>query len=188
MLDVPIGILLYRVIALTAMSLKDISTAIWAAPLFGPAEVPVVPAPAVLPPNRSPAPVSPMAAGSLDDRARFADALAEGAPVSPMAAGSLDRVDCERIEGWAWDPQRPETPIAVDLYDGETRLATVTANRLRRDLVRNQKGDGQHGFVFDTPAALKDAMAHQIHAKIAGSRIELDKSPQELDCPEPEPR
>jgi hypothetical protein len=108
--------------------------------------------------------------------------------VSPMAAGSLDRAGCDRIEGWAWDPQQPETPIAVDLYDGDTLLATMMADRLRRDLVRSKKGDGVHGFVFNTPDSLQDGMSHQIHAKIAGPGIELNKSPQALACPEPQPR
>jgi len=133
--------------------------------LFGPAEARVVLAPDVLPSNRPAA-----------------------AAVSPVATGSLDRVGCERIEGWAWDPRQPETPVAVDLYDGETLLTTVTANRFRPELVRNHNGDGKHGFVFNTPARLKDVMTHQIHAKIAGLGIELHESPQELACPEPQPR
>jgi hypothetical protein len=108
--------------------------------------------------------------------------------VSPAAAGSLDRVGCERIEGWAWDPQQPETPIMVELYDGETLLATVIANRSRPDLVRNEKGDGRHGFVFKTPGSLRDGMTHQIHAKAAGPGSELNKSPQELSCPAAQPR
>jgi hypothetical protein len=128
------------------------------------------------------------AAGSLDRDVKENFSIALKSNVSPTATGRLDRVGCERIEGWAWDPQQPETPIAVDLYDGETLLTTVTANRLRRDLVRTHKGDGKHGFVFNTPARLKDAMTHQIHAKIAGPGIELNKSPQELACPEPRPR
>ncbi len=156
--------------------------------LFRTPAAPVVPAPAVSPPNPPPPPISPIATGRRGARARFADALAAGTPVSPMAAGNLDRVNCERIEGWAWDPQQPETPIAVNLYDGETLLATVTANRLRRDLLRDHKGDGQHGFVFDTPATLKDARAHPFHARIAGSGIELRNSPRSLTCPEPKPR
>jgi hypothetical protein len=110
------------------------------------------------------------------------------AAVLQLAAGTLDRVGCERIEGWAWDPEQPDTPIAVDLYDGERLLVTVMADRPRKDLARARKGDGWHGFVFDTPASLKDAMTHQIHAKIGGTNMELNKSPQALACPAPEPR
>jgi hypothetical protein len=138
--------------------------------LFGPAE-PVRPTPIAtpeIPASNQPAPPPP--------------------PISPRAAGSLDRVDCDQVAGWAWDPQQPDTPIKVDLYDGAALLTTATANRLRRDLVLNQKGNGRHGFVFDTPASLKDGTPHQIHAKVTGPGTELNKSPKELNCPEPEPR
>jgi hypothetical protein len=105
--------------------------------------------------------------------------------VSPLSVGNLDRVGCDRIEGWAWDPQQPDTPIAVNLYDGEALLATVTAHRLRLDLFGNNMGNGKHGFVFITPTALKDGVAHQIHARIAGLESELTNSPVEIVCPEP---
>jgi hypothetical protein len=109
-----------------------------------------------------------------------------GEPASPsMARGTLDRVGCERIEGWAWNPQRPDTPIEVELYDGENLLATVIADRLRQDLVRGKKGDGRHGFVFTTPASLKDGNNHEIHAKVPGTGFDLNKSPQDLTCPNP---
>jgi len=157
--------------------------------LFGPAEANVVAAPAALPSNRpAAAAVSPVATASLDRVVKDNFSMALKSELSPVATASLDHVGCERIEGWAWDSQQPETPIAVDLYDGETLLTTVTANRFRRDLDRNHTGDGKHGFVFNTPARLKDAMTHQIHAKIAGPGIELHKSPQELACPVPSPR
>jgi serine/threonine protein kinase len=109
----------------------------------------------------------------------------DAANLARTAAGTLDRVGCERIEGWARDPQQPEKPIAVDVYDGEILLATVTADRSRQDLVRSKMGDGKHGFVFITPESLKDALPHQIHVKVAGLGIELNKSPQELNCPTP---
>jgi hypothetical protein len=121
----------------------------------------------------------------------FKDADAEeakqrGVPaVSPAAFGTLDRANCERIEGWAWDPGQPETRLAVDIYDGETLVATVIADQFRRDLLKNKKGDGEHSFVFDIPASIKDAKVHEIHAKIAGTRRDLNRSPQAIECPEP---
>ncbi len=105
--------------------------------------------------------------------------------LEPKFFGTLDRVSCMRIEGWAWDARQPEAPIAVELYDGNRLLATALADRWRRDLVANKKGDGRHGFVIDTPADLKDGMAHDIHVKVAGPGIELNRSPEQLICPEP---
>jgi hypothetical protein len=100
-----------------------------------------------------------------------------------MAGGSLDRVGRERIEGWAWDRQKPDTPIAVEIYDEETLVVTVTADRPRQDLVKGHKGNGRHGFVVQTPPSLSDGKMHVIHAKVAGG-FELNKSPQELECPD----
>ena len=101
-----------------------------------------------------------------------------------MAGGFLERVGCERIDGWAWDGQQPDTPIAVEIYDGATLLVTVTADRLHPDLVEARKGNGRHSFVAETPPSLKDGQTHEIHAKIAEGGIELEKSPQALECPD----
>jgi len=103
---------------------------------------------------------------------------------SSMAGGFLERVGCERIDGWAWDQQQRNTPMAVEIYDGETLLVTVTANRMRSDLVEARKGNGRHAFVVKTPPSSKDGVTHQIHAKIADRGIELEKSPQALECPD----
>ena len=75
-------------------------------------------------------------------------------PSRSMAGGFLERVGCERIDGWAWDEQQPDTPIAVEIYDGATCSMTVTADRLRSDLVAARKGNGRHSFVVtDAPFA-----------------------------------
>ena len=112
---------------------------------------------------------------------------ADRAATVPAMEGYLERVFPKKIEGWAWDPRRPDTPIVVELYDGESFLVTVVANQPRRDLVEAGKGNGRHVFLIPTPASLKDGKAHDIHAKIAGFGIELNWSPQELLCPKAEP-
>jgi hypothetical protein len=107
-------------------------------------------------------------------------------PTQPdlRVSGYLDRVGCEKIDGWAWDPQRPATPISVEIYDGNRLVATVLADGWRQDLVEFDKGDGRHAFIIDTPAQLKDGKLHDVHAKAAGFGIELNWSPQPLKCPE----
>jgi hypothetical protein len=111
---------------------------------------------------------------------------ARGAPParSPMLGGFLERVGCEHIDGWAWDGQQPNTPLTVEIYDGATLLVTVTANRLRSDLVEAKKGNGRHSFLVKTPRSLQDGQTHEIHAKIAEWEFELEKSPQALECPD----
>jgi hypothetical protein len=157
--------------------------------LFGPTQVPVAPASVIESANGSePSAISPIESDGLDPVVKENFARALKSTVSSMANGSLDRVSCERIEGWAWDPQQPNTPIAVEMYADDKLLATVMADQLRRELVLNLKGNGKHGFNFETPAALKDGATHQIRVKIAGPRIELRGSAKELTCPRSEAR
>lgn len=92
--------------------------------------------------------------------------------------GSLDLVKPDLITGWAMDTTKPNRPVEVELYDGETLLASVSANEFRQDLMDAGKGDGLHAFNFAPPASLKDGKEHTIHAKCAG--VELPNSPKTL--------
>lgn len=98
--------------------------------------------------------------------------------------GNLDAANCEGIVGWAWDRNQPNTPLRVDIYDGETKLDTVTASSLRQDLVAARKGNGAHGFVLPTPARLKDGKPHSIWLGFSGTDFQLNKAnPLQVTCP-----
>lgn len=107
----------------------------------------------------------------------------ESPPGEGPPTGSLDNADSKVIQGWAWDPQRPDESIEVDIYDGKSLLGKVSADRFRKDLVENGKGNGRHGFLFPTPASLKDGRPHSIRAMISGTEIELKKSPKKVNFP-----
>jgi hypothetical protein len=107
----------------------------------------------------------------------------ESTPGEGPPTGTLDNADGKVIQGWAWDPQKPDTPIEVDIYDGKSLLGKTSADRFRKDLVENGKGNGRHGFLFPTPASLKDGRQHSIRAMISGSEIELKKSPKKVTFP-----
>lgn len=96
--------------------------------------------------------------------------------------GHHDSADCEGIGGWAWDEARPNTPIEVDIYDGERLLATVHADRFRAGLHKAGFGDGRHGFYYPLPAAVKDGATHVICVKIAGTEIELRGTRKVITC------
>ena len=106
-----------------------------------------------------------------------------GCPPSPSSAnpsyeGFVDSGSgCELIHGWAWDATRPNDPIDVSLFDGNTFIATLSANLFRQDLLDAGKGDGRHAFVHYVPAALADGNVHQIRVRIAASGQELGSSP-----------
>lgn len=109
-----------------------------------------------------------------------------GAPQSLTCPNNLDgyhdNATCTAIEGWAWDNSLPNTPINVDIYDGNTLLTTVTANLFRGDLLSAGIGNGSHGFSWPTPAALKNGAVHSIRVNFAGSARTVRATPKNLVC------
>jgi hypothetical protein len=104
-------------------------------------------------------------------------------PAEETVGGALDGVSAEGISGWAWDSKRPDSPIKVDIFDGDAKVATVTADEFREDLLKAKIGNGKHGFGYPTPARLKDGKSHTIRVTVAGTDKELDGSPQTLRSP-----
>jgi membrane protein involved in D-alanine export len=99
--------------------------------------------------------------------------------------GSHDSADCERMSGWAWDAAQPDSPVNVDVYDDRTLLGTVAAAEFRESLRDAGYGNGEHGFVYLIPPALKDGRLHSLSVRIAGSNITLRHTPQVVTCAEP---
>src|SRR5262245_6397114 len=84
--------------------------------------------------------------------------------------GTLDQATGDVISGWAADRNRPDTPIQVDIFDGDKKLETVLADQFRDDLLRDEQakalvGNGKHGFTYPTPPSLKDGKPHTIRVK-----------------------
>jgi len=48
--------------------------------------------------------------------------------------GYVDRIGDGGIGGWAFDPDRPDAPVMLDIWDGPRLLGTITADRPRPDL------------------------------------------------------
>ena len=69
--------------------------------------------------------------------------------------GALDVADCGTISGWALDKNRPDSPISVDILDGDALLATVPASGLRPDLRAAGLGSGTGGFSYTVPPGLR---------------------------------
>jgi hypothetical protein len=104
------------------------------------------------------------------------------AAASPVYEGFHDVTNCNGIMGWAWDRNRPNEPVRVDIYDGSTLLATVPADEFRKDLLNAGIGNGRHGFLYPTPPRLKDSKPHSIRMKFAGTNIDLTHTPKEINC------
>jgi hypothetical protein len=104
----------------------------------------------------------------------------EPRPDTGGGEGTLDSADDRQIAGWAWDWNQPNSPIAVDIYDGDALLLKVTAGQFRQDLREAGIGNGKHAFSLPTPPRLRDGRVHVIRAKTSGTNRELSESPKEI--------
>ncbi|HMF19110.1 MAG TPA: hypothetical protein VKE98_18010 [Gemmataceae bacterium] len=98
-------------------------------------------------------------------------------PTHPKYQGFHDVTDSKMIFGWAWDANQPDSPISVDIYDGDKLLATVKADVFRQDLKAKGK-PGKHGFRIATPASLKDGKPHSVRIRYAGTKADLVNTPK----------
>lgn len=96
--------------------------------------------------------------------------------------GFHEATDCDSIKGWSWNVRHPNESIRIALYDGDTLIATVSANLFRKDLLDAGKGNGAHAFAFSIPPVLKDGRPHEIRAKIADTEIWLTGTPKAFRC------
>lgn len=118
---------------------------------------------------------------------------ATGACVAPQNAvpgGYLDQVGCEKLGGWAQDPDEPAKSIDVHLYFGGPAGSgaegkALTANVARDDLCA-ALGSCEHAFDRTPPLSLFDGQARAVHAyaidSAGGTNAELAQSPQTLNC------
>ncbi|MFD1139520.1 putative Ig domain-containing protein [Larkinella insperata] len=103
-------------------------------------------------------------------------------PVTGNFDGYLDKVECGTIRGWAWDRNKPNAPVSIEFYTGNTVWGSTVANIYRDDLKQAGKGNGAHAYSFEVPAVLKDNKTRQISARVTGSSYVLKWSGKALTC------
>ena len=100
--------------------------------------------------------------------------------------GYFDLADCAQLAGWAYDPDTPTQSLDVHVYEGSTFLAGFPANLPRPDVNQVVGIPGDHGFVFPTPATLKDGQVHTLKVYAlntgSGSNPQLHNSPRSITC------
>jgi D-alanine transfer protein len=103
----------------------------------------------------------------------------------PPYEGFHDASSARAIEGWVWDPRRPDAAIEVEIYDGLKLLGRVPANEFRRDLQKDGKGNGRHAFHYPIPSSSADRNTHSIRVKVAGSNYDLKGTPRDFSIAAP---
>ena len=86
--------------------------------------------------------------------------------------GYIDRCTPGSVAGWAWDSERPDRRIVVEVFLDGARLGQTAAEHFRQDLVDAGIGDGAHGFFYALPAPLAD-LGGRISAIVAGTGVRL---------------
>lgn len=90
--------------------------------------------------------------------------------------GFVDAIERGVVYGWAWNPQRPDEQISVEILHGSRSLAVVQADRFRDDLVDLEIGDGHHAFEFQLPEELTEGIdSAEIEVRFAGSTVPLPR-------------
>jgi glucose/arabinose dehydrogenase len=109
----------------------------------------------------------------LDNTGRSLSCPASPVTQPPSFEGFYYHANCGTIGGWAWDSNRPNTPVDVNIYADGALLARLSANLFGEDLRDAGKGDGNHRFAHFIPAYLKDNQFHQLRVQFAGTNTEL---------------
>ncbi|GAB3937734.1 Kelch repeat-containing protein [Larkinella terrae] len=102
------------------------------------------------------------------------------------ASGNFDGfiygADCGTFRGWAWDKNKINSAISVDILDGPNVIATIPADVFRQDLLSAGKGNGKHAFIFSIPESVKNNLPHYLSARVANGSFILKDSPKALIC------
>jgi len=110
----------------------------------------------------------------------------ESTAAPPAYDGQHVSATCRVIEGWAWDAHSPNCPVNVNIYDGDTLLQTIPADRPRDDLAQLGMGNGKHGFRYNIPnqvlRQMRDGQPRSIRVVIAGSEFALRDTPKPIRC------
>jgi autotransporter passenger strand-loop-strand repeat protein len=101
--------------------------------------------------------------------------------------GYLDDVSHTLINGWAFDPSLPNTPIWLEVLVNDGVIGRVLADRYRADVAQAGNGDGRHGFALWLQHGLSPLERHVIRVCRVDDGCELLGSPrvlepQELAC------
>lgn len=115
-------------------------------------------------------------------------------PTNKLAKGWLNHAGCEKIRGWAQDPNTPKKAVDVVLTFGGpitkkgVAKKTVTANKYKKELC-DWLGSCNHWYEIDTPSTLKDGKKHTVYAYAVDAQKKtrklLSHAPKTVKCEAP---
>ncbi|SKC18418.1 T9SS type A sorting domain-containing protein, partial [Dyadobacter psychrophilus] len=100
----------------------------------------------------------------------------------PVYNGNFETADCDKISGWVWAVNYPNTDIIVEVMEGTSVIATGRANIYRGDM---NIGTRNYGFRIPLPASLKTGLSRQLTVRVQGSTYILPGSSRTVTCVSP---
>ena len=85
--------------------------------------------------------------------------------IGPRVYGVIDVIRPDRVAGWAIDRADSRTALEVEVIREGAVVATVRANRQRRDLEKSGVGSGRYGFSCDLTPPLEPGFEFTISAR-----------------------
>src|SRR5690349_7190448 len=89
--------------------------------------------------------------------------------------GYVDWCTANLIAGWAWDSDRPEDRLLIDIFLADAFVCRVSADMYRRDLQDAGIGDGRHGFAYRPLFPIPD-VGEKISLFVSGTNCSLRHS------------
>jgi hypothetical protein len=102
--------------------------------------------------------------------------------LAPGYYGNMETASCTEIRGWVWDKNNPSAALSVELIEGTTVIATVTASSYRVDIKNAGYGTGNYGFSIPTPEILKNGQARQLKVRVKNGNYTLIGGPKTITC------
>jgi len=103
--------------------------------------------------------------------------------------GALDEIAYDvgcYANGWAVDPDDPDTDVTVRILSDGVEIATVLASAFRQDLLDAGISDGTAAFWVDLTSSVSPGISHSILTQArdlqTGQWVDLDFTPRTLTC------
>ncbi|MEW6133627.1 MAG: glycosyltransferase [Pseudomonadota bacterium] len=93
--------------------------------------------------------------------------------------GHIDAYQVGLLSGWVYDESRPDAPISVSVYDGQSLVGGGVADIYREDLMQNGMGNGRHAFSIVLREPLDDGL-HRLSLRESGTDIPIHVAPFEI--------
>jgi O-antigen biosynthesis protein len=101
----------------------------------------------------------------------------------PVPIGNIDRIDYDEISGWAWDVDRPNEVVDIEILDDDVVVLKLPADHFRPDLAASGVGNGRHGFSIRNLVGIFPLSRHRVRVRRASDGLDLPESPTWISNP-----